>query len=324
MIWLVFIGCVVAASMLSGIESALLTVSRVRARHAASEGDRSALRLAALLENRNNLVQAAIAMNHVLALVAFISLAVALQHWMGEWGIGLAVIIAVPVFLMGLELMPKSLFRNYPFRLLKRMLPLLSILNVLAMPWRVAGRWLQPHAAPDATPPPLGAGLTELTESICQLNLLPADAAALMQRFAGFNRETAATLMLPLKNLSALPADLPLRTAAQMAREIHARYQAVMDDHGVLMGCLDAAVLPSEFGQDKLVRQFAQPMAKLRTVDTALVCLQTLRRASSPLALVNDENGQPVGLLSVEQLTGWMNGITSTPPRTPPSAPHPA
>ena len=112
--------------------------------------------------------------------------------------------------------------------------------------------------------------------------------------------------MVPLTSASAVSADLPLSTAAQLARETGRRYHAVMDARGQLIGSMDAALLPIGFPPDKLVRQFTHPMARLRSKDTAIACLQSLRRSGASLAVVNDESGRPVGLLSLEQLLRWL------------------
>ena len=69
MIWLWFVFCFGAAFLLAGIESALLSVSRVRARHAASEGDRAADKLATLLNHRHHLLRVAMAAHHSLSLI---------------------------------------------------------------------------------------------------------------------------------------------------------------------------------------------------------------------------------------------------------------
>ncbi len=301
MIWLIFAVSVIMAFLLAGIESALLTVSRLRVRHAASEGDKTAGRLMALLEHRNELVQLAIAVNHLFALAAFVSLSLALGHWCGIWHILIALLIALPVFLLGLELLPKWLFRRYPFRLLKRLMSLLGGLRLLAAPWLALRRWLL-SKEPTPPAPANGAGLSKLAESIVLLKVLPQNAEALIQQFAAFSHQTVAELMTPLNKVSALPADLPLRTASKMAQETKTRYHAVMNTEGAWLGHLDTAALPSEVPADKLVRQFTKAMPSVRSSETALHCLQTLRRTNAPLALVNDEKGQPVGLLMMATL----------------------
>lgn len=108
MIWVIIALSLPAAFLLSGIGSALLNVSRVRARHAAEEGDRTAARLARLLEHRNELHHAVTVLQHLLALSAFACCLMVLIGWFGRWGWLAAVVLLIPVFLVGLEFVPRS------------------------------------------------------------------------------------------------------------------------------------------------------------------------------------------------------------------------
>lgn len=308
MIWLLFILCFLGASLLAGVESALLSVSRVRARHAASEGDKTAVRLAALLERRDDLVQAAIAANHLLSLVAFVFLAAKFGVWLGSWGIVLALVLAFPAFLIGLELVPKSLFRRYPFRLLKRTLPLLTLLKAIALPWRVFDRLFRAaKSGPGPAPASPGQSLAALVESIGPLNLLPQEATLMMRRFAAFDTSTASTLMEPLSKVSALSADLPATTAAQLARETGRRFHPVMDAAGNITGVFDASTLPASFVAGKTVRQFSAVIFKVQPGDSALTCLRSMRGAAAMLALVTDGSDGPEGVLSMDRLLAWIS-----------------
>ena len=136
MIWLLFSACFSAAFLLAGIESALLSVSRVRARHAASEGDRAAERLAVMLDHRHHLLRAAMATHHLFSVASFLALVVICQRRFESWGTAIAVLIALPVFLIVLELVPKALWRLFPFRMLRRCTGVLGALMLLAKPWR--------------------------------------------------------------------------------------------------------------------------------------------------------------------------------------------
>ncbi len=152
------------------------------------------------------------------------------------------------------------------------------------------------------------AGLTTLTENIGQLKILPHAAAALMQRFAAFDGKTAESLMMPLKSLSAIPADLPLGTGAQLARETGCRHHAVMDAEGNLFGWFDAASLPTSYGADRQVRQFTHPIAKMRSSEPAIRCLQSMRKSGAVITLVTDEKGSPMGVLTLDKLLAWITG----------------
>jgi Mg2+/Co2+ transporter CorB len=56
MLWLLIILCAILSFLLSGLESAVIAVSRVRVRHAASSGDGRAQGLLRLIEDRDALL----------------------------------------------------------------------------------------------------------------------------------------------------------------------------------------------------------------------------------------------------------------------------
>src|SRR5215212_5750002 len=89
-----------AAFLLSGIGSALLNVSRVRARHAAEEGDRAAARLAKLLEHRNELHHAVTVLHHLFALAAFACCVMMLVARLGNLGWLGAIVVVLPLFVV--------------------------------------------------------------------------------------------------------------------------------------------------------------------------------------------------------------------------------
>jgi Mg2+/Co2+ transporter CorB len=72
MTWLLLILCLALSFMLSGLESAVMAVSRVRVRHAASAGDRRARGLLPLLEDRDALIGCITVANHLTNLAAFL------------------------------------------------------------------------------------------------------------------------------------------------------------------------------------------------------------------------------------------------------------
>ena len=97
MSWIILLLISLALSFaLSGLESAVLAVSRVRVRHAASAGDRRAARLLPLVEDRDALLGAITVANHVTNLAAFLIIAWKLARVSGAWGYLVAFAVALP------------------------------------------------------------------------------------------------------------------------------------------------------------------------------------------------------------------------------------
>ena len=104
----------------------------------------------------------------------------------------------------------------------------------------------------------------------------------------------------------------------------------MLDENGAIIGCLDAANLSPDMPRDRVVSQLAQPVLRGNASDSALRCLQALRKSGCPLMLVHDNKKQPVGLIWIDSLLSLLlDGtklpkITSTPTKTNPTAPHQA
>jgi CBS domain containing-hemolysin-like protein len=301
MIWIVLAISLPAAVLLSGMGSALLNVSRVRARHAAEEGDRAAARLVRLLEHRNELHHAVTVLHHLCALAAFACCVMILVSWCGNWGWLVAIVLVLPLFLVGLEYVPKLLFRRYPFRLLRRLANPLSLLRLLAAPWIWLARLLK-RKENDGAKRDDSVGMQTLAETVSSLNVLPPQLCALVEHAAGFQKLRAANLLVPLAELTALPPDMPLASAVALNAQPNHPWRAVLGADGRLLGWLDMIALPAKPASDKLVRQFMRPLLQLRATERALRCLQSLRRRAEPVAAVIDANGEAVGVLTQQDL----------------------
>lgn len=302
MIWLALLFSLSAAFLLSGISTALLNVSRVRARHAAEEGDSSAARLAALLEHRNELHPVVAALTQAFSTVAFVCLGILPVEWLGAWGWAAAVLLALPVFLVGLEFVPKALFLRYPFRLLRRLATPLTILHVMAKPWLWLMKLTGQRASGDSSSNGDIHGLQVLAQTVATLGVLPQPICALVQRSATFQTLHAAGIMIPLTEITALPHDMPLASAVTLnGRPMHP-WRAVLGPDGTLQGWLDMTALPTKPSMDKLVRQFMRPILPLRGTDPALRCLQALRKRGEPVAAVLDAKGDALGVVTQQAL----------------------
>jgi len=311
MIGLALILCFLLAYVLSGLEMALLAVNRVRVRHAAEEGDAVAGRLTKYLEHRASLLQVVSWLHHLVSLLAYGSLVVVLVESLGPWGWAVAILVALPLYLLFMELMPKLLFERYSFRLLRRFIPLAGFLHGLARPWtRLSRRYLSVVPA-DSTGNDSNGGLAHLTQTIIDLKLLTPTVHEMLRGLPNFQQLIAREAMLPLKSLTALPPDLPLKNALLITRGTTQPWQVVLADHGALLGWLDTLSLPAKPLSDRLVRQFMRPLCQVRTTDHALRCLQILRKRGEPVAAVLNEQSEVVGLLSQESLCRALFGSSA-------------
>ncbi len=302
---LLLILCLALSFTLSGLESAVMAVSRVRVRHAASAGDRRARGLLPLLEDRDALIGCITVANHLTNLAAFLLIALPVIHHATLWGYVLAFVFVLPVFLIGLEVMPKKLFRSYPFRSLRSVSPLVHLVGLARPLFRaVAGK-----PACDT-----GEGTSEsrqtrgredlkaLAQELASKQQLSPNATHLIERVLDYKKLRTADVMLPLTRSVALSAEMLLSTALIIAREQNCTLLPVLGDNGSFIGVLDTADLPATLPPDRLVRQHMRTLESMPASLPALHALQRLRKSGRRLAIVVDERQMPAGLITEERL----------------------
>src|SRR4030095_13495505 len=163
MIWLLVALCWVISFLFAGIEAGLLALNPIRLQHRAKSGDRGAHRLQAMLRQPERLLITVLLVTNAADIIALIILTRELVLRFGWAGYPVAVVIALPVYLFVLGVLPKSLFRRFPLRAVIRLSGLLEFTTKLLTPLHAVGtlieRSLRPHTA---NPPRLFAGREEL------------------------------------------------------------------------------------------------------------------------------------------------------------------
>jgi putative hemolysin len=139
LIALIVLACVALSFLFSGMETAVLALNRFRVRQRMRTGDRRAAVLHGFLENPENFLWTILVGNTVVNFIIFSLGAIQLYNWLGDRPVwwALVFLLAVFIFYIACELMPKTLFQRYPNRL--------SL--VLAQPFRWIHRILAPLVA---------------------------------------------------------------------------------------------------------------------------------------------------------------------------------
>jgi CBS domain containing-hemolysin-like protein len=301
-IWMALILALVLSFLFSGVESAVMSVSRVRIRHAADEGVRRAASLLRLIEDRDALLGSVTVANHVANLTAFIIITWKLIQMLGPWGYAAGFLIALPIFLIGLEVVPKTLFRRYPFRILLHLYPLVATVGWFRSPFK-AIRALQKKQQDEKDESSAREDLKTLTASLAGQKLLSPACAKLIARVIDFKRWKTGDLMVPLARTAAVPPDLAVNDALHLAAERGFVALPVMDADGVFSGILEVLALPAGLPPDRLVRQHMRTAEETFTDTSALETLQRLRKRGRTLAIVKDSvTGKPAGIVAEEDL----------------------
>ena len=294
--------CLLLSFLLSGAEGAVMAVSRARVRTAAEKGDRRARGMLALLEDRDSLLGCVTVANHLVNLSVVLLLAWPLVRQKDVWLSTLTFFISLPLFLLLLEVIPKKLFRRFPFRSLRSIAPLLHLVGVARPLFRTFAVARSASEAPGDADGQRREDLRELSAQLVAQQQISSSASRLIGGVLGYRQRTLRALMQPLDRSIALAAELPLATALIIAREQSLPVLPVLGEKGDFIGVLDTTELPPVLPPDRLVRQHMRTLVSLSAETPALQALQRLRKQGRRLAIVTNDRDQPVGLITEDQL----------------------
>jgi len=311
--WIWFVSCLVLSFILSGLESAILSMSRARLRHAAKEGDRRAGRIERLLgDGRERLLIAILVINAAVNLAAFAILTNETVNWLGTWGYFAAFAVSLPVYLIWIELLPKSICLRFPIRTLSLFLPLLwsirftvqPVITLLAAPakWIIARIFGAPPAPPGSTREEFRA-LTGIFER--QGTLDPAE-TRMIRSVLDFAKVRVGEVMMPLSKVTAVPREMPLASVVVLARKTDFDQFPVIGTTGDLVGLVDVLELLREAPTDGTVADYLRDLVRTLPGESAIGAVKRLRQAGHQLAAVYNPAGRPLGVVSVEDMVARM------------------
>src|SRR5437868_3904788 len=120
--------------LFAGIEAGLLSVDPVRLRHHVKQRRQAALRLERLTKRPERLLITVLLVTNMANILGLLLLTKLLVSFFGSAGFFWAIAIALPIYLFVLSVLPKSLFRRFPFRALAALGGVLEWFSILLWP----------------------------------------------------------------------------------------------------------------------------------------------------------------------------------------------
>ncbi len=304
---LLLLGSLCVSFLFTGIESGLFALNRVRLRHHARLNERNAARLERLLQKPEHLLLTVSVVTAVANATALVVLVRLLKEPFGLAGYPLAFLLAVPIWVVGLGMIPRAVFRRFPFRTLIRFARLLGFAAVLLSPLL----FLVEHFFR-----PLFRGRLERATSASALREeirfhirqseeaghFTATERGLFNRILDFRDIHIGEIMIPWSNVVSIDLSTPLPEVVATARRTDFDRLPVLHN-GEPVGLLrifDPLLDPAATG--KSVADYMRHLVRCRPDDSVLKVVRQLRAARVSLAVVCNENDMPVGISTIEEL----------------------
>lgn len=329
---------IVGSAFFSGSETALFSLSRGQ-RERLARSDRSNERyIAALLREPRRLIVTILVGNELIN-VTFSSLAAGLVERVATgWG-HVAVIVAttgvtVPILLLFGEVTPKSIALRAAETWARIAARPLGLFAVVATPVRlvvngVSGVVVRLFGA-QPTPPPKTIGEAEfkaLVDAGSAEGTLEDAERKLIHNVFEFGDRTIAEIMTPAARVFSLSYDLPMqRLLAEIARSGFSRVPIFRGKRHEIAGIVYAKDLVGWSGgrlQARTLKDLLKAPLYVPKTTKCAAAFQEFQRKKTHMAMVVDEYGRWVGLITMEDLLGELFGaLAETPPESRPAEPR--
>lgn len=298
--------------LLSGLESAILSVGPARLHHAAKVGIRSAQLVERLLLRRELLLGSIILINMTVNLLAFaIITSETLEHF-GNWGYLIASVVSLPVYLIWVELLPKAIFKRTPLRLLCFFAPVLFLIDISVRPLMqilaLPGLWLANRFRGARRTPP-GATREEFrayTEILEREGTLSPRETRMILSVLDFQQIRVSEVMRPLSRVTAVPQEMPVSSIIALARQTQIDQFPLIAPNGDLIGVVDVPELLRDRASSGPAQQYRHKLVRSEPSESAITVIRRLRRAGHQIAAVYNPAGRPIGIVSVVDLVEKM------------------
>jgi putative hemolysin len=289
----------------AGIEAGLLSVDPVRLRHHVKQGSRAALRLGRLTKRPERLLITVLLVTNFANILALLILTKLLVGRFGSIGFVFAIAIALPIYLFVLGVLPKSLFRRFPFRALAALGGLLEWFSVLLWPvleiGERAGRLLLPRRAAESGR--LFIAREELKQIAVQgerEGSLTATERAMIHNVVDFRNVRAADVMVPLAKAVTVQPDTSIEDALRLSAAHSVERLPVISAEGEAIGLVNTLDILLEESRRASLSHYMRRIVIARDAEPAYRIIQRLRAARLGLAAVIDPQRNLIGLVTAE------------------------
>ena len=326
--WLV--GALCAALLMSAFfsiaETSMMALNRYRLKHLVAEGHSGAKRVAALLEHTDRLLGAVLIGNNLLnTAAATLSSLIAIRLF-GEgklgWAVTASTIAASFLIVVFAEITPKVIGATYPERIAFviswvvrpaqwLLTPGIWVVNLFVRPVLKLLRVSPDPEAQRLSPQEIRTLVLEST------HVLPKKHASILLNLFDLGELTVQDVMVPRTKIEALVLEQPIEDLVrQITTAYHMRLPVFRDHEGELLGVLHlrkalgllaTGALDKRAIEDLVAEPYFVPAST-----SAIAQLQYLQERKEHIALVVDEYGELMGLVTVEDIIEEIVGKFTT------------
>jgi len=304
---LIILCCWIVSFFFNGIESGLLSIDPVRLRQNVKRRVPAALKLNRLLKHPERLLATVLLVTNAADIVALLLLTRQLVRWYGYAGFFFALLIALPVYLFLLSVLPKALFRRFPFRALVRLAGVLEFTSILFSPLlelgaRLGKLLLPGHAGKRGRLFAAREELKQITSQSEREGALTTTERVMIHSVVDFRGAKVSDVMLPSTRVVALQSDASTQQALELGASTGLDRLPVLAPDGQPTGLVNVLDILLDRNGNKPLGYYVRRIVTTPEDEPAYRIMQQLRAARLGLAAVVDRNKHFRGVVAIEDL----------------------
>jgi magnesium and cobalt exporter, CNNM family len=301
-----FFCCWAVSFLFAGIEAGLLSIDPVRLRHHVKQGQAAALRLERLTRRPERLLITVLLITNMANICGLLLLTKLLVSSFGYAGFFWVILIALPIHLFGLSVLPKSLFRRFPFRALAALGGVLEIVSILLWPilelGERAGRLLTPRGTSKS------ARLFIAREDLKQIAVqseregsLTSTERAMIHNVVDFRNVKASDVMVPIDKAVTVRPDTSIDEILRLSATSGVDRLPVISD-GQAVGIVNIFDILFDETRRESLGSYTRRIVTADESEPAYRIIQRLRAARLGLAAVVDSRRRLIGIVTGEDV----------------------
>src|SRR5438034_7444705 len=299
--------CWIVSFFFNGIESGLLSIDPVRLRQNVKRRVPAALRLNRLLKHPERLLVTVLLFTNAVDILGLLLLTRQLVRSWGYAGFLFSLAIALPVYLFLLSVLPKALFRRFPFHALAQLASVLEFVSILFSPLlelgATLGRLLLPRrAAKRARLLVAREELKQITTQSEREGSLTATERAMIHNVVDFSRVKVCDVMLPAAKVVALQPTASTQEAVKLSAASDLDRLPVVPPGGQPSGLVNVLDILLDQNGNKPLDNYIRRIVITTEEEPAYRIVQQLRAARLGLAAVVDQKKNLRGIVTLEDL----------------------
>ena len=297
----------------SATESAFLSVNKLRVRFLRNQKNKRAERVWKLLNDKERLINTLLVCNNIVNIILSSIIAYIAVSLVGSAGVGVATFIATILLLVFGEISPKTIATHHPEPIAFFASGILCVLEVVLYPLVAVltgvSRFILRLRGIKAKPSNVSFTEEEIKTFIevgNEQGVIKTNESKMMRKVFAFSDLEAKDIMVPRKDIIALPQDASYQTIIEYSERYKlSRFPVYKKDIDDIVGILYVKDLmfyknnPSSFVLQKVMRQ---PLFILSTKKMSSI-QQMLRENRQGMAVVIDEYSGTYGVLTTEDIT---------------------